>query len=285
MDIRRLSLPVVLWVFGIATTVALISVWGRAVASDTALLSSAASEAGSARIVADRVEDWIIGALDESTGAAGVVPVAMSRPEVEAAVSNLIEDVVVAASMVPGVASVDVAAHLAPLAPVIAAEADQMGVALSASDVEVALSSIEPLSIRSETGRPLVGPSSGVSRAFYLATAVALVVMAISGAGAVALSGDRRGMLRSLLNRVALSGLSFAIITRLGSWVLDPGGGRSPARTALAQLVGAKWWIPIVVAVVVAAAAVAVGRGQTVRPEAVSPTSPGRAILRSTPPR
>lgn len=285
MDIRRLSLPVVLWVFGIATTVALISVWGRAVAGDTALLSSAAAEASSARIVADRVESWIVEAFDGSAGAPGVVSVAMTRPEVETAVSGLIEDVVVAASMPSEAVAVDVAGHLAPLAPLIAAEADQMGVPLSVAEVEAGITSIEPLTITSGTGRPLVGPASDVSRAFYLATAAALVLMAITGSGAMALSDDRRAMFRALLNRVALSGLSFAVITRLGSWVLDPGGGRSPARTALAELVGSKAWIPIAVALVVGAAAVAVGRNQVVRPEAVSPTTPGRAILRSAPPR
>lgn len=274
MDTRRFARAGLLWVFGIATTVSLISLWGRAVAADTDLLGSAAAEASRARLVADRVEDWLIASLGDGPGVEDVVVTAVSRPEVEEAIGELVAEAVVAASLPDGERVVDVSAHLRPVAPVIAGVADQQGIPLSTAEVEAGIAGIRPIVVDAGGDRPVVGPSSAATRAFFLATAAGLIVMLVSGAGAWWLAEDRAAMLRSLLQRVALSALSFAVMTRLGAWVLDPGGGRSPARTALAELVGAKAWVPLLVAGVGIALALLVGRRQLLRPVAASPSPP-----------
>jgi hypothetical protein len=75
-----------------------------------------------------------------------------------------------------------------------------------------------------------------------------MLVMLASGTVAVRMSEDRRTMLRSLLHRLAIGALGYAVIFQLGAWILDPGGGRAPVRSAAARLIGAKLWVPLVVA-------------------------------------
>jgi hypothetical protein len=248
VDPRRFGPPVVLWVFGIATTISLVSLWGRAVVLDTGLIRSAAATAATADLVVDRVETWVVGELPEVEGT-GLLEEAFAQPGVEQAIVGLVEAVVVAASQpVGGTVVVDVAEHLAPAAEVIAGLAAEQGRPLEEAAVADAIARLRPIVIRSEGSAPIVGAGSSAARGLYLATLAALAVMIVAGSGAVALADDRRLMVRSLFNRIAVSALSFAIITRLASWVLDPGRGRSPARSAVAELVGAKWWVPLVVA-------------------------------------
>ncbi|MFO7548950.1 MAG: hypothetical protein R6X29_08810 [Acidimicrobiia bacterium] len=273
MEARRFGLPVVLWVFGIATTVSLISLWGRAVVVDTGLIRSAAATAATADVVVDRVESWVADELPEAEGT-GLLEEAFAQPIVERAIVGLVEDVVVAASQpAGGMAVVDVAGHLAPAAEVISSLADEQGLSLEEASVADAVARLRPIVIRSEGSVPVVGAGSPAARGLYLATLGALAVMVVAGAGAVALADDRRLMVRSLFNRIAVSALSFAIITSLASWVLDPGRGRSPARSAAAQLVGAKWWVPLVVAAGAGIAGAVLWRRRQapVRPEAASP--------------
>lgn len=62
------------------------------------------------------------------------------------------------------------------------------------------------------------------------------------------MSEDRRAVLRSLLHRLAIGALGYAVIFQLGAWILDPGGGRAPVRSAAARLIGAKLWVLLAVA-------------------------------------
>jgi hypothetical protein len=284
VDPRRFGLPVVLWVFGIATTISLISLWGRAVVVDTGLIRSAAATAATADLVVDRVESWVVDELPEVEGT-GLLEEAFAQPGVDQAIVGLVEAVVVAASQpVGGTVVVDVAEHLAPAAEVIAGLAAEQGRPLEEAAVAEAIARLRPIVIRSEGSAPIVGAGSPAARGLYLATLSALAVMIVAGSGAVALADDRRLMVRSLFNRIAVSAFSFAIITRLAWWVLDPGRGRSPARSAVAQLVGAKWWVPLVVAAVAAIASAVVWwrRRIPVTPEAASPPPTAVPIPPST---
>jgi hypothetical protein len=90
-----------------------------------------------------------------------------------------------------------------------------------------------------------------------LGTAALLAVLALLGLGYgfVSLSEDRLSAVRSLLTRVALGGLSFAIFLKLGSWVLDPSGGRAPVQASISAVAGSKWAVPLALAVAAAAVA------------------------------
>jgi hypothetical protein len=79
--------------------------------------------------------------------------------------------------------------------------------------------------------------------------------MLVLGHGVVYLSEDRLSAVRSLLTRVALGGLSFAIFLKLGSWVLDPSGGRAPVQASISAVAGSKWAVPLALALVAAAIA------------------------------
>ena len=63
---RRFTLPWVLWVFGLSTTLLLVGLWGRAVVADTATVARSTEAALSTEVVTDRVYDWIGDGLDSS---------------------------------------------------------------------------------------------------------------------------------------------------------------------------------------------------------------------------
>lgn len=93
-----------------------------------------------------------------------------------------------------------------------------------------------------------------------MATTLGVVLAVASGVAAVWLSDDRQKMVKDLVIRIAISAFGFAVMFRLGAWILDPGGGRSPvrvaaARLAAARLAAAKLWLPLAVSMVAAGAA------------------------------
>ena len=56
---KALALPVALWLFGIATSIVLIGLWGRSVAGDQATLEASTRAVLESEIVNDRVTDWL----------------------------------------------------------------------------------------------------------------------------------------------------------------------------------------------------------------------------------
>lgn len=88
-----------------------------------------------------------------------------------------------------------------------------------------------------------------------MATTLGVVLAVASGVAAVWLSDDRQKMVKDLVIRIAISAFGFAVMFRLGAWILDPGGGRSPVRVAAARLAAAKLWLPLAVSMVAAGAA------------------------------
>lgn len=258
MTWRRFSLAALLWVFGLATTGLYVSLWGRAVAADTATVQRAAALAAGSELVTDRVVQWLIDGMPDTEAnvpSAEEIRQVLTRPEVEAAVAGLLTELVRAASLPEGeLLVVDLGAELAPAAPVIAEELASLGYPVSVEAVEAGLHSLRPLVVRSPGQQPLVGPESPTVRNLSLATLATLGAMVGTGAAAAALAEDRRKMLRSLLSRIAVAGLSFVVWLRLGAWILDPGEGRAPARRALAELARSNLGVPVAVTVAAAVA-------------------------------
>lgn len=245
---RRYALPLVLWIYGMATTITLVSVWGRAIVVDAETVASAAEMAASADPVAERVETWL---ESELTSMPGVQPSATSqvasdladRPSLERPLGQLVRQVVLAAAR-PGASSIDVAAILRPAAPDVAASLTASGVQMTDAEVASMIENLDPLTIGSVESSPVIGSDSDAARTLYLATVAGLGVMALTGWASVRLSEDPRAMRRSLLNRLAVSAGGFVVMLWLGSWIVDPGAGRAPFRSAVAELIGSKLWIP-----------------------------------------
>jgi hypothetical protein len=250
---RRYALPVLLWVYGISVTVTLISLWGRAIVVDTGLLASAAEDAAGAPLISRQIEVWLAGQIADvpvldATVADDLAADLVSDPALQATLDALVGAVVTAAAAPEGEAEVDVAALLSPAVPALTEGLAASGIPVPEAAVAEYVATLDPLVVREEGSEPVVGSRSGTARSLSIATVVGMLVMLASGTVAVRMSEDRRTMLRSLLHRLAIGALGYAVIFQLGAWILDPGGGQAPVRSAAARLIGAKLWVPLVVA-------------------------------------
>lgn len=245
------------WLFGLSVTVLLISMWGRAVVVDTATLGESLSPLARSVVVTERFADWMVGGLSD----AGVEP-AVAEPAVAetltasavvTALDNLVVEVVEAAASVgPAMATVDVAGVLRPAVPEIAESLMATGLPVTVTEVGRIVESLDPLVIREEGAAPLIGPGSTVAARLGLAAVLALVMMTATGWVAVVTAPDRIAEVKSLLLRVTLGGLTFSILLRVGSWIVDPGGGRAPVGEAMSALARSKWLTPLAVAALAA---------------------------------
>ena len=241
--------------FGFASTVLLVGIWGRAVVVDTEELAESLSPMAASEVVVDRFTTWMVGEL----GAAGLDPVTaesaaehvLESPDVTSALSGLLFEVVeAAASPSPEGATVDAAAVFAPAVPGITTRLAEVGVPLTEEQVAAAVADLDPIVVRQPHEQVLVGPESEVASKLGTAAGLAVVAMLIAGWAYVGVSLDKRKAVRSLLNRFALGALSFAIFLRIGSWILDPGGGRAPLMESLGLLAASKWLVPLAMGVV-----------------------------------
>jgi hypothetical protein len=258
---RRGALSSVLWAFGLATTLLLVGLWGRAVTADQETLARSTGEVLSADVVTQRVYDWI---GDGIAAAAGIpvddvqpaVEAVRSSPEANRAISALVEDTVAVFMAPPGSeASVDIVGALGPLVPRIAAELAERGVGVSENSVTAALANLDAVEIDTgEVGNVMVvaDEARGV---ITVGVMLAFVVLVAAGSLAVALSDDRMAMVRSLGTRLSFSALSFAALFRFGGWILDPDGGRSPIMRGGATVIGSNLHVFLFVAAVGAAMA------------------------------
>lgn len=271
------------WLFGLSVTVLLLSVWGRAVVIDDDALGEALLPLSRSAFVVDQVGDW----LEEELVASGVeqsiaertVTSVIESDEFDQAADNLLLGVIDAAVGKGGAATVDVASILAPAVPKITDELASAGMSLSEESIGGVVAGIDPLVIRDPGEVPVLGPRSRVAARLGTATAVAVILILVTGAVAVRAADDRLTAIRRLLSRIALGGLSFGIMLRVGAWVLDPSRGRAPLSETLSRLAGAKWIIPVLVAAVAAAMSGAVWlfRRYVRRVEEI-PSRPGKPI-------
>ncbi len=241
--------------FGFASTVLLVGIWGRAVVIDTEELAESLSPMAASEVVVDRFTTWMVDEL----GGAGLDPVTaesaaeqvLETPAVTSALSNLLFEVVeAAASSDPNGATVDAAAVFAPAVPGITARLVEVGVSVDEEQVASAVADLDPIVVRQPQEQVLVGPDSEVAAKLGTAVGLAVVAMLIAGWAYVGVSLDRRKAMRSLLNRFALGALSFAIFLRIGSWILDPGGGRAPLLESLGRVAASKWMVPLAMGLV-----------------------------------
>jgi hypothetical protein len=281
---RRFATGLSGWAFGLASTVLLVGLWGRAIVVDTQQLAESLTPLASSELVAERFSDWLETELvdtgiDRPTASVAADEV-LAHPAVGPVLVDLVEEgVQAAASADPSGSSVDVARILAPSVGVITAGLNDAGVPVSVEQVESAVATLDPLVIRDSADRPLVGVSSPLASTLGTAALLAVMVMVVAGWIYVAVSRDRVRAVRNLLNRFALGALSFAVLLRIGAWIVDPQGGRAPVGESLARVADSKWLVPLTLGLgSLAAAAIAWLFRKRVRPEAMFRSGRERSI-------
>lgn len=283
------------WVFGLATSVLLLSVWGRAVVVDTDALTTNLRPMSQSEEVSGRFTDWMTQQLVESgipeAQAETASETAVATPAVESALGNLVEQVVIAAAA-PGTdgSVVDVAGVLTPTIPAVTGAVVAAGVPATETQVAAVITGLDPLVIRQAGEPPIVGQESPIAGRLALATVLAVVAMIVFGALYVLVSANRVNAARTLSMRFGLGGISFAVLLKLGSWILDPEGGRAPVSASIALIADSKWALPAIIGAGAGLAGIffwlakltsrPAARAQ-VRPAAASPTTSGAARRRA----
>lgn len=279
MTARSITRGVAGFLFGLSVTVFLISVWGRAMVVDSNTLGQALAPLSRSVVVAERFADWMAEGLHDAGVAPEAAEVAIDELLATSAVAHALDELVVgiveaAATVDLRPAIVDVSAVLEPAVHEITETLAMTGVPVTPQEVEQMVGALDPLVILGEGSVPLIGPGSPVAARLGLAAVLALVSMVATGAVAVRYAPDRIAEVKSLLMRVSVGSLSFALLLRVGSWVLDPVGGRAPVGEALAGLAHSKWLTPVFVALIAGSvAAVLWAARRWFRPEAVLPLS------------
>ena len=273
---RRFARGLSGWVFGLASTVLLLGLWGRAVVVDTDSLAESLTPLAVSDLVAERFSDWLETELIETGVGSATASAASDQVLEHPAVGPLLEDLVAegveaAASADPSGSSVDVASILLPSAGAIANGLNEAGIPVSIQQVESAIADLDPLVIRDPAQRPLVGATSPLATTLGTAALLAVILMLMSGWAYVVASRDRSRALRNLLTRFSLGALSFAVLLKIGAWVMDPQGGRAPVGESIALVADSKWLVPLTLgAGSLAAAIVAWMFRKRVRPVAAS---------------
>jgi hypothetical protein len=262
MRARRISLPVVLWVFGLATSLLLFGMWGRTITVDSETVQEAARTVVDADLATERVSTWLEAGLEAAAGtdsatAQAVTRAIAERPEFAEAVDSIVDDFVSGLFAETGEDPVvDVEQALRPLVPIVVAEFNRREVTVAPERIDEALDAASVIEL--DTGEA-ASIANVVDDANALLTNVVLLAAAIllaAGAAAITLSEKRYAMLRTLSLRFLLSAMSYAIVFRLAAWALDPSRGRSPVLGGGSVLLGSNnevFLIPAVVAAVVAA--------------------------------
>lgn len=276
---RRFSHGSAAWFFGLASTVLLVAIWGRAVVVDTGELAESLSPLAGSDAVVNRFSAWLVEELTEE----GLDPITaesaaehvLDDPAVSTALAGLLGEMVeAAASPDPAGSTVDARSVIYPAVPDITVRLNELGVPVSEAQLSAAVNDLDPLVVRQPATAPYVGPDSETASRLGTAVILALTVMLITAWVFVATSRDRSKAMRSLFTRFSLGALSFAVFLRIGGWVLDPGGGRAPVAETLGLLATSKWLIPLALGLAAAGGAMVfwVFRRRQVKPVAGSPT-------------
>ena len=261
---RTLTLSTALWVFGIATSMVLIGLWGRSIAGDQVTLEASTRAVLESEIVNDRVTDW----LGDAIGAAAqlsdddvvaVVAAVDDTPEMQAAVDDVVDQAVTAALAPPGSVTVlDLSAAVKSLAPAVATAMEDRGVVADADIVRAAAQEVPGIVLSADDTMTVGGTAREVRGLLSKVVVIGLGGMLLFGAVAVFLNEDRVRQLRSLVIRIGVSAVTFAIIIRIGAWAVDPAGGRSPIAAGGAVVLKSNGHIFAAVAVAAAAIAAAI---------------------------
>jgi hypothetical protein len=236
--------------FGISLSVLFVSLWGRAMVVDTDALADSIVPLARAETVVHFVTGWMSEEMVDSGVAPDLVEPAvgyfLSSSALGQTVDEFAEEVVdAAASSDPAGSRIDMRALIAPAVPEVTLGLIGLGYDVSDHQIREVVEGLDPLVIRSPGSSPLLGPASQTAARLGIASLLAAVALVVFGGAFVRLSDDRLVAIRSLLNRVAVGGLSFAVLLRLGAWVIDPSGGRAPVLETLSNLAGSKWLVPL----------------------------------------
>lgn len=262
MSARSGSLSIVLWAFGLATTLLLVGLWGRAVVHDQPTIESTARSVVDAEIASDRIYNWIGDGLESSSDvdpetAQLVMAEIEQHPEVEAVVGSLVDQFVGALFVAEGDAvDIDLVGTLTPVVPLFASALRGHGETIDDEAIAAALEEAEKLDLSTGDLATAVRVVDDARSLLSVIVVLSTMTLILTGGSAVALSSDRPVMVRTLATRLVLSAISFAVLFRVGSWVLDPEGGGSPVASGGSVLLGSNahvFVLPGVVGALVAA--------------------------------
>jgi len=233
----------------------LVGLWGRAVTVDEATVAESAKAVVDAEVAQDRIYDWIGDAIAETQNvgndqAAAVISELRSRPELTAAIDDIVEGFV-AALFAPegGSTIVDIASAVEPIIPIVVGELSAQDVAVDEGLFESALDDAPAIELDTEEA---AGVAAVVLDARTLVSRVVLfafVTMLLAGAAAIALAEKRYAMVRTLSIRVLLSALSFAVLFRMGAWALDPDRGGTPVANGGSIILGSNGHVFVLIAI------------------------------------
>lgn len=262
---RRGALSMVLWAFGLATSLFLLGMWGRTVAVDTATIEQSTATVIDADIARDRVAVWLedglatVAATDSATAHA-IAEAIQSRPEYAGAVDAIIGQFISGLFAAEGADStVDIRQIVTPLVPIVVAEFAERDVPVDAGRVEDVLDAAAAIELDAGEAASIAAIINDARTFLTQVLVVALVAMVFFGAIAVYLVDRRFAMVRSLGTRVLIAAMSYALILRIASWALDPQRGRSSIAGGGSVLLGSNGQVFLILGAIAGAVAVAGG--------------------------
>lgn len=254
---RRGGLAVALWVFGLSTTVLLVGIWGRAVATDQSTVEAGTRAVLESDAVRNRITGWIADGIEESTdelpagAAADAATAVWRRAETRAVLATAVDRLVEAAFAPPGTSvPVDLAELLSPLASVVIDELTARGITLSAAAIDAALAEVPTVVLGSKAEAGVATAIAEARSALTGVAAIGLVGMMLSAAAAIVLAEDSLRQVRRLAVRVGVSALTFAALLRLGAWALNHGGGGSPLAAGGSVFLGSSGHVLLIVVLI-----------------------------------
>jgi hypothetical protein len=256
---RTVSLAVVLWLFGLSTTVLLIGLWGRSVATDEVTLETSARAVLESELVNDRMDEWIGDAMAVAADRApddiaGAVADVTSSRAFRNVLDDLVDQSVAAALAPPGEAvTIDLSGSVEAMVPGVVEALSRSGVEVDRDVIRADVAALADVVLASPRSRDGAGAARSAAQILTWVFVFGLGGLAVNGAAAILLAPDRLRQARSLGVRLAVSAVTFAIILRIGAWAVDPRGGRSSIRTGGSVLLASNGHVPVLVALVAGA--------------------------------
>ncbi|GMQ98956.1 MAG: hypothetical protein BMS9Abin17_1494 [Acidimicrobiia bacterium] len=274
---RRGALSIVLWAFGLSTSLFLLGTWGRTVAVDTATIQESTATVIDAGVAKERIDSWFedglaLAAGTDSDATHAVAEAIRSRPEYTAAVDAIVGQFIDGLFAPDGSDPVvDIRDAAAPLVPVVLAEFAERNVVVDAAQVEGVLDAAGSVELGTPEAATVAAVVRNVQGFLTQVLVVALAAMLVFGLVAVYLADRRFVMVRTLGTRVVIAATSYALILRIASWALDPQQGRSSIAGGGAVLLGSNGQVFLILGSVAALVAVGGGLIARRRKQATSP--------------
>ena len=259
---RTVTRSMALWMFGVFTTVLLIGLWGRSVATDQATLESSVDAVLESEIVHDRITSWLGEGLVAATTlapaeVADTVTEVAQTDAFDRAMDEIVDDIVTAAlASADQDTTIDLGSALDELVPITAASLTEAGVDTDPEQLSAELEAAPSLVLAAEELPAVGGTARRAAGALTRVMVIGLIGMLGTGLVAVAAADERIRQVRQLAIRIGISAITFAIILRASGWAVDPEGGRSPIAEGGAQLLSSN---SHVLGLVALAAAIAAG--------------------------